>query len=76
MAAERETVDEQKNILKVQEAGAAAYRSDDLAVRKRKRAQLLMDVADKCTYKATMALRISEALGQGKFTDVTKIFLG
>lgn len=77
MAAERDSVDEQKNILKVQEAGAAAYRSDDLAVRKRKRAQLLMEVADKCTYKATMALRISEALGQGKLlTDVAKIFLG
>ena len=25
-----------------------------------------MEVADKCTYKATMALRISEAIGQGK----------
>lgn len=76
MAAERETVDEQKNILKVQEAGAAAYRSDDLAVRKRKRAQLLMEVADNCTYKATMALRISEALEQGKsLTDVANFFL-
>lgn len=76
MAAERETVDEQKNILKVQEADAAAYRSDDLAVRKRKRAQLLMEVADLRTYKATMALRISEALGQKSLADVAKIFLG
>lgn len=77
MAAERDTVDEQKNILKVQEAGAAANRSDDVALRKRKRAQLLMEVADKVTYKATMALRISEALGQGhSLTDVAKFFLG
>lgn len=76
MAAERETVDEQKNILKVQEADAAAYRSDDLAVRKRKRAQLLMEAADNYIYKATMALRISEALQGKSLIDVTKIFLG
>lgn len=77
IAAEEDNVDEQKNILKVQEVGAAANRSDDLAVRKRKRAQLLMEVADKSTYKATMALRILEALGQGEsLTDVAKFFLG
>lgn len=76
MAAERDSVDEQKNILKVQEAEAAAYRSDELAVRKRKRAQLLMEVADNCTYKATMALRIAEALQGKSLVDVAKIFLG
>ena len=36
-----------------------------------------MEVADKCTYKATMALRISEAIGQGNsLVDVAKNLLG
>ena len=32
-----------------------------------------MEVADKCTYKATMALRVFEAIGQGKsLVDIAK----
>ncbi|KAL1827959.1 hypothetical protein ACET3Z_006371 [Daucus carota] len=59
--------EEKKKELKIAlEAGAALTRLDDVALGKRKRAQMLMEVADKCTYKATMALRISKAIGQGK----------
>ncbi|KAL1827962.1 hypothetical protein ACET3Z_006374 [Daucus carota] len=63
-----------KNEKKVSlEADAALTKLDDLDLGKRKRAQLLMEVADKCTYKATMALRVFEAIGQGKsLVDIAK----
>ncbi|KAL1827960.1 hypothetical protein ACET3Z_006372 [Daucus carota] len=63
-----------KNEKKVSlEADAALTKLDDLDLGKGKRAQLLMEVADKCTYKATMALRVFEAIGQGKsLVDIAK----
>ncbi|KAL1827967.1 hypothetical protein ACET3Z_006379 [Daucus carota] len=70
--------EQKKNEKKVAlKADAALTKLDDLVLGKRKKAQLLMEVADKCTYKATMALRISEAIGQGKsLVDVAKNLLG
>ncbi|XP_021823727.1 uncharacterized protein LOC110764979 [Prunus avium] len=61
MAAEQDALQEQNAIHKVEEAKAEADRSVELAIRKRKRAQLLMQNADLVTYKATMAFRIAEA---------------
>ncbi|KAG8390678.1 hypothetical protein BUALT_Bualt01G0108600 [Buddleja alternifolia] len=61
MAAEQDTWQKQNNTQKVQEAKAAAERSEGLAILKRQRAQMLMENADLATYKAMMALRIAEA---------------
>lgn len=61
MAAEQDALQEQNAALKVEEAKAAADRSVDLAIRKRQRAQVLMQNADLATYKAAMAFRIAEA---------------
>ncbi|PIN11149.1 hypothetical protein CDL12_16256 [Handroanthus impetiginosus] len=61
IAAEREAMEQQKNAHKVQEAKAVADRSEELAILKRQRAQMLMENADLATYKATMALKIAEA---------------
>lgn len=61
MAAEQDALQEQNAVLKVEEAKAAADRSVDLAIRKRQRAQVLMQNADLATYKAAMAFRIAEA---------------
>nr|XP_043617427.1 uncharacterized protein LOC122589233 [Erigeron canadensis] len=55
-------VEEEGNaIIRVQEAEAAAERAKQVAIVKRQRAQLLMEVADLLTYKAAMALQIAEA---------------
>ncbi|KAI3459054.1 hypothetical protein Pfo_015717 [Paulownia fortunei] len=59
--AERDALEQQNNVHKVQEAKAAAVRSEGLSVLKRQRAQMLMENADLATYKAMMALRIAEA---------------
>ncbi|KAM2263996.1 uncharacterized protein LOC126628657 isoform X1 [Malus sylvestris] len=61
MAAEQDAMQEQNAVYKVEEAKAAAQRSVEFAIRKRQRAQLLMQNADLSTYKATMAFRIAEA---------------
>ncbi|XP_061996033.1 uncharacterized protein LOC133714036 [Rosa rugosa] len=61
LAAEQDALQEQNAVLKVEEAKAAADRSVDLAIRKRQRAQVLMQNADLATYKAAMAYRIAEA---------------
>lgn len=53
-------VSDEQNLHKLQEAKAAAERSEDLAIQKRQRAQMLMENADLATYKALMALRIAE----------------
>ncbi|KAL4557414.1 hypothetical protein LXL04_035591 [Taraxacum kok-saghyz] len=64
--------------LKVEETESAAKRGEELAIMKRERAQMLMEVADLLTYKATMALRIAEACAtcQGPIADDDKVFLG
>ena len=48
-------------ILKVQDAKASASKSVELAICKRKRAQLLTENADLAMYRAIMALRIADA---------------
>ena len=60
MAAGRDAVEEQNAKLKVEEARISAKRSVESAVRKRRRAQLLMNNADLATFKAAVALRIAE----------------
>ncbi|KAL7585712.1 uncharacterized protein LOC111914017 isoform X1 [Lactuca sativa] len=56
-------VEEAENTaLKVEETEGAAKRAEEGAIVKRERAQMLMEVADLLTYKATMALRVAEAL--------------
>ncbi|KAA8544743.1 hypothetical protein F0562_019553 [Nyssa sinensis] len=70
LAAKQDAFDEQSAVLKVQEAKAAASRSEGLAVVKRQRAQLLMENADLATYKATVALRIAEAARVAESAEV------
>lgn len=47
--------------IKVKETETAAERAEQVAIVKRHRAQLLMEVADLLTYKATIAHKIAEA---------------
>ncbi|KAK6137735.1 hypothetical protein DH2020_028519 [Rehmannia glutinosa] len=61
IAAERDALEQQNNVHKLQEAKAAADRFEGLAILKRQKAQMLMANADLATYKAIMALRIAEA---------------
>ncbi|XP_039173102.1 uncharacterized protein LOC104454111 [Eucalyptus grandis] len=61
MAAERDAIEEQSALRKVEEARASANRSMELAIVKRQRAQSLMGNADLAAYRATVALRIAEA---------------
>lgn len=64
-------MEEKNSMLKVKEANASANRSVELAVLKRKRAQFLMENADLATYRAVMALQISEAARVAESTDAT-----
>ncbi|KAL2549406.1 Enhancer of polycomb-like transcription factor protein [Forsythia ovata] len=61
MSVERDALEQQNKFLKVQEAKAAANKSEELAVVKRQRAQFLMANADLATYKAMAAVRMAEA---------------
>ncbi|KAJ8900012.1 hypothetical protein K2173_024125 [Erythroxylum novogranatense] len=58
---ERDALEEPSALLNIEQAKLAAERSVELAMRKRRRAQLHMQSADLAAYKATMALRIAEA---------------
>ncbi|GFZ14626.1 enhancer of polycomb-like transcription factor protein [Actinidia rufa] len=58
---ERDSVEEQNALIRVQEAKAAARRSEGLAIAMRQAAQVLIEKADLATYRATKALRIAEA---------------
>lgn len=74
---EKDALQQQKAVLKVKEAKAAASKSEDLAVRMRQKAQQLMENADLATYKAMMALRIAEAAKIAKSTEaVAPFFVG
>lgn len=75
IAPELDPVEEQKALLKVEEAKAATARSVDAAIEKRNKAQLLMEKADVATYKAAMALRITEAAQIAESLDVSDYFL-
>lgn len=61
IVAERDALEQQNNVHKLQEAKSAVQRYEGLAMLKRQRAQMLMENADLATYKAMMALRIAEA---------------
>ncbi|CAK9173930.1 unnamed protein product [Ilex paraguariensis] len=74
VATKQDAQEEQNIFNKVQEAKAAASRSEEFAVLKRQRAQLLMENADLATYKGTMALRIAEALQGAKASDAADSF--
>lgn len=69
---------EEGNDNKVEEAEAKAKRAEELAIEKRERTQMLMEIADLLTYKATMALRIAEAHRAtcGPTTEDDKGFFG
>ncbi|CAI0410747.1 unnamed protein product [Linum tenue] len=62
MAVEHDALEERNAMLKLEEANYSAKRSLELAIEKRRKAQLLMENASLLCYKATMALRIAEAL--------------
>ncbi|KAI6676610.1 hypothetical protein NL676_037406 [Syzygium grande] len=70
LAAERDALEEQSALRKVEEAQASANRSLELAMVKRQRAQSLMGNADLAAYRATMALRIAEAAQVVESPDV------
>ncbi|KAI3807636.1 hypothetical protein L1987_23568 [Smallanthus sonchifolius] len=58
--------------IKVQETEQAASRAEQDAIMKRQRAQLLMEVADLLTYKASIAVKIAEARAtSGSVEDYT-----
>ncbi|KAL5800441.1 hypothetical protein ACOSQ4_033325 [Xanthoceras sorbifolium] len=61
IAAERDAVEEQNAVRKVEEAKVSARDSTESAILKRQRAQHLMEIADLAAYKAMTALRIAEA---------------
>ncbi|KAF8021830.1 hypothetical protein BT93_G2082 [Corymbia citriodora subsp. variegata] len=61
LAAERDALEEQSALQKVEEAQASANRSMEFAIAKRQKAQSLMGNADLAAYRATVALRIAEA---------------
>lgn len=56
-----EEADNNDTAHKVEETETAAKKAEEAAITKRERAQMLMEVADLLTYKATVALRIAEA---------------
>lgn len=74
IAAEKEALHEQNATLNIEEAKVCAKKSAEEAVSKRKRAQLLMEIADLATYKATLALRIAEAARVVELPDVATVY--
>ncbi|OVA05957.1 Enhancer of polycomb-like [Macleaya cordata] len=68
---------EQDAMRRVQEAKNSASMSVELAVLKRKKAQQLMETADLATYKATLALKIAEAVQHAVSSeDLVSFILG
>ncbi|KAI3809253.1 hypothetical protein L1987_25224 [Smallanthus sonchifolius] len=59
-----------KAYIKVHETQEAAKRSEESSIVKRQKAQTLMEAADLAIYRATMALRIAEALAAGGSVDL------
>ncbi|KFK24907.1 hypothetical protein AALP_AA8G040500 [Arabis alpina] len=75
-AAEQEASEEQNVLLRVEEAKAAAAKSMEFAIAKRRRAQLLAENADLAVYKAMMALRIAETIQLAESSEeATTLFL-
>ncbi|KAF7820259.1 enhancer of polycomb-like protein [Senna tora] len=71
IAAEQDALEEKNAVLRVEEAKASADKSMELAIVKRKRAQILMENADLAAYKATMLMRIAEAAQVAESTEVS-----
>lgn len=71
IAAEQDALEEKNAMLRIEEAKASADKSMELAILKRKRAQVLMENADLATYKATMLIRIAEAAQVAESTNVS-----
>ncbi|XP_057980653.1 uncharacterized protein LOC131166271 [Malania oleifera] len=69
--APRDALEEHNAMHRVEEAKAAANRSVEQAVAKRRRAQILMEIADLAAYKATKALRIADAARIGASPDAS-----
>ncbi|CAH2074146.1 unnamed protein product [Thlaspi arvense] len=75
-AAEQEASEEQNVFLRVEEAKASADAAMEIAIAKRKRAQVLAENADLAVYKAIVALRIAEAMKVAESSDAaTSLFL-
>ncbi|ESQ40375.1 hypothetical protein EUTSA_v10012741mg [Eutrema salsugineum] len=75
-AAEQEASEEQNDYLRVEEAKALADRAMEIAIAKRRRAQVLAENADLAVYKAMTALRIAEAMKVAESSEVaTSLFL-
>ncbi|CAN8237281.1 unnamed protein product [Cochlearia groenlandica] len=77
-AVEQEASEEQNFLLRVEEAKAKAFAdtSTEIAIAKRRRAQVLAENADLAVYKAMIALRIAEAIKAAEPSEVaTRLFL-
>uniref|UniRef100_A0A1J3I8X6 Enhancer of polycomb-like protein n=1 Tax=Noccaea caerulescens TaxID=107243 RepID=A0A1J3I8X6_NOCCA len=75
-SAEQEASEEQDVYLRVEEAKALADSAMEIAIAKRRRAQVLAENADLAVYKAMMALRIAEAVKVAESSEVaTNLFL-
>lgn len=58
-------------MIRVEEAKDSARKSMELAILKRRRAQILMENADLATFKATMLVKIAEAAQVTESTDIS-----
>lgn len=75
-SAEQEASEEQDVYLRVEEAKALADSAMEIAIAKRRRAQVLAENADLAVYKSMMALRIAEAVKVAESSEVaTNLFL-
>ncbi|GAU34314.1 hypothetical protein TSUD_20200 [Trifolium subterraneum] len=69
IAAEQDALEEDA-MLRVKEAKAAANTSMEIAIQKRKRAQILAENADLATYKAAMLIKIAGAAAAAESVEV------
>ncbi|XP_050210101.1 uncharacterized protein LOC126660580 [Mercurialis annua] len=75
MAAQHDAFEEQNALRKVEAAKASAKDSTEVAIVKRRQAQMLMENADLAVYRATMATRIAEAACLPTETDISETLL-
>ncbi|KAI4322027.1 hypothetical protein L6164_021755 [Bauhinia variegata] len=74
MAARQDALEEKNAMHKVEEAKVMAIKSMELAIHKRKRAQVLMENADLTAYKATVLTRIAQVAQAAESTDALAAF--
>lgn len=70
--AEEEALEEQNVIRRVEEAKAFAATTMEIAVARRRRAQVLGENADLAVYKATMARKIAETKRAAEPSEVAR----